>query len=736
LDDSNLLQPSGDGRFVPVHGVAAAAPVTGGDVLGIVGRRWKIALLTFAVVVGASFYLTSRMKPVYVATAQVYVDNPSRNSMPGSILELINPGNGAGLDTEMEVLRSRPVLNEVKKKSGLLYPIEELRQRIQFAPAPGGQIMTISAKGTTAKEAARLANVMMYVYMANVQAQRKKQSAATTQNLEEEMNGAGRRRMEKASDNLADFMARLGTSDPGEYFTKRTQQYNDVLVSLDEQRRELNLQRKKREKLVQQINTLPHTIVPGWVNRRNPVIDEYRKAIHDLETKRRQKLDDFTPESDEIREIDAEIGAKTKGIQEALLPGKATTRIAENVALNSDYTSALSQRIATDVSIEVAEAGITENKALLARLSPEQRRLATLRNQYEALLRVRESTVGTHEQLRRGIDDIRVKSATAEQRVRPLELALPPTAPRSPNPTLNALLSVALGAFLAVVMALYTEYLATAGRRRPETVTWEGLPRVAGLPVLASVPAAALPAPASSLGSDSLLPARTADANNGALNTEDALREIGYCLLHLRQTPAAPAPAVVLVGTRSGDESTAAVAAQLAATLVRDGLRVTLIDADRAQPRLNRVFGAPDAPGLADVLAGRARAQDVLHVGADGNLRFLAAGDPADTTPATEKGLRRVFADLRKNTDLVIVSGPSAFSVPAVAPLQRAADGVVLVTPPGAPVGESVARARRLLTNGYQPHLVGVVLGEAARDEDAAATAATVGPERPQGTAR
>jgi Mrp family chromosome partitioning ATPase len=154
---------------------------------------------------------------------------------------------------------------------------------------------------------------------------------------------------------------------------------------------------------------------------------------------------------------------------------------------------------------------------------------------------------------------------------------------------------------------------------------------------------------------------------------------------------------------------------------VRDGVRVTLVDADRGEPRLNRVFGAPDAPGVADVLAGRARVKEILHVGAGGNLRFLAAGSPADPTPLTETGLRTLFRDLAdRDTDIVLVSGPSVWQAPLVGPLEKAASGMVLVAPDadrGIPPAESVARARRILSNGYKPTILGVVVGT---DEDLA----------------
>jgi len=262
------------------------------------------------------------------------------------------------------------------------------------------------------------------------------------------------------------------------------------------------------------------------------------------------------------------------------------------------------------------------------------------------------------------------------------------------------------------------------------------MPHAAGVPVIGAVPFTALPALGAPLvysagqlrrsGDESPLPLPTA-------SIEDALREVGYTLAH--RHPGEAPPVVVLMGTRS-DDSTASLAAHIAATLVRDGLRVTLVDADRLRPRLNRVFGKADAPGLADLLRNAGTdPRSILHIGAGGNLRFLAAGSPQDSATGDEDSLRRVFRALAapEETDLVLVSGPAVWGVRTALPLEQAADGMVLVAPPDAPPAESVARARRLLSNGYRPRILGVVIGETAAPlvslTDAHAGTPTVSPE-------
>jgi tyrosine-protein kinase Etk/Wzc len=690
------------------------------DIGRILRRRWPVALLTFGITLGGTLYLTGKMPDVYQAEARVQVDNPSNAAtLPGELMGLLANSNASALATEFQILQSRPVMRELKRRSRSPLTIEELRSKITLSVAPGGQIVIIAAKADDPVEARVLANTMVYVYRDDVERRNERTADQAVARLRRER-GRALARKARAEAAVRTFMAQEGTSDPSDRYSARAKQTNELRAALEQQRISLGLTRAERAKVAEQLRTMPEFEVGGYGLTKNPVIDEYRKKNYDLRTDRERLLLEVTPEADEVVAIDRQIAANEEAIRQAL--NDQFSQSSKSVGRNPNHATAVTQLITLDRTTAGTARAIRENENLLRSLQAEQRVLASRRTRYEDLTREQASALAAFEKLRQGEYAILERARTSEPAVQTLEQAITPEKPIGPNRPLNRLLALFLGGFLALVTALMAEYL-SATRRRPEEFVFEQLPRVAGVPLLAAVPTGALAAPSGAADENGGLPAVIAHADQGAVYTEDALRELGYCLLHLREKPRDPAPAVLLVPTRSGDESGAAVAAQLVATLVRDGLRITLVDADRIQPRLNRVFGAPDAPGLADVLAGRARVGDIFHVGANGSLRFLAAGSPGDATPFTERGLRRVFADLRRDTDLLIVSGPSAFSVPLVGPLQRAADGVVLVTPPGAPAGESVARARRLLTNGFQPNVLGVVLGESAPTPVAAAPA-------------
>jgi len=685
-------------------------PITLRDIVRILGRRYKIALLTFVVVLAAAWAFTTHMPTTYMATTRVLLDSPSSNA-PGNILDLLsNQSGGSSLDVEIEKIKSRRFLAEVIQKAHLKNTNpESLGGRLKLAPGAGGQILEIIARAENGDEAARIANTTANVYMEAARQDADRKADIAKRRLREARDRAFTEKAKADADVFAFNKRYIGNADPATYFTRRAAKAFDVKSALEDARKDLPVQEARRDAYVSQLQTIPPTLITGYSLNKNTLIDSFKAEIKTLGVEKKVKLEDFGPDSDEVRDVNRRISARQEALQEVRDEKGEYSIGSKGVARNPDYSSAETQRLQTELSIRNTRKVITATERQYADLEAEQRRLGPLKTQYETLVSLQNGKNDAYRKANLGLFQIDQNQITNVPNLRILDAARVPPEPVSPKPLLNGLMAVALGLFLGVGMAILAEYLAETGGSHAPGDGLVGLPQVGGVPLLASGVPVALPASAVAGGSSALAPV---SGNSAA--AEDAIREVGYNFLHPRQKGAYAVPVVLLTGTRS-DESTAAVAAQLCATLVRDGLRVTLVDADRVQPRLNHVFGAPDAPGLADALAGRSKATDILHVGAGGGLRFLAAGSPDDASPVTEAGLRSVFKELARasDTDLVLISGPSVWAARTVAPLEKAADGMALVAPPDAPPGESVARARRLLTNGYQPRILGVVVGGA-----------------------
>jgi tyrosine-protein kinase Etk/Wzc len=97
----------------------------------------------------------------------------------------------------------------------------------------------------------------------------------------------------------------------------------------------------------------------------------------------------------------------------------------------------------------------------------------------------------------------------------------------------------------------------------------------------------------------------------------------------------------VLITSATAGAGKTFVAANLAALLAVAGRRVLLVEADMRHPRLHAYFGTPRAPGLADVLAGEATFDDVVHREVLPRVDLLMPGKP-DENPADLLSLPRL----------------------------------------------------------------------------------------------
>ena len=87
---------------------------------------------------------------------------------------------------------------------------------------------------------------------------------------------------------------------------------------------------------------------------------------------------------------------------------------------------------------------------------------------------------------------------------------------------------------------------------------------------------------------------------------------------------------------------------------------ILLIDADLRSRRLSQYLGQPLAPGLAEVLRGEARFEDVVLRTENPNLYVLAAGSPAGSPPElfTGKVWGELMARCNEQFKMVLVDAP------------------------------------------------------------------------------
>lgn len=143
--------------------------------------------------------------------------------------------------------------------------------------------------------------------------------------------------------------------------------------------------------------------------------------------------------------------------------------------------------------------------------------------------------------------------------------------------------------------------------------------------------------------------------------------------------------------------------------------RVLLIDGDLRQPMLSERFGRLGGVGFAELLQGRATAEEVIQPAGklepDTNLSFMPAGLGGAGFLATldRERARSTVRAAAADFDITLIDAPPVLAVKDAAILGAAADGVLLIVAAGEVNHRSAALAKeRLEQSGTR--LVGAVL--------------------------
>ncbi len=171
---------------------------------------------------------------------------------------------------------------------------------------------------------------------------------------------------------------------------------------------------------------------------------------------------------------------------------------------------------------------------------------------------------------------------------------------------------------------------------------------------------------------------------------------------------------VIMITSPGAGEGKSVTAANLAITMQREYQRPTcLIDANLRSPKLQKMFGLDDGPGLIDVLAGRATLDQALTLVEPAGVTVLPAGS-GNEHPAELLGtpmMRRVIDSLRTQFDRIVIDTPATLGGVDLGMLGPLADRIILVVRADVTSKTAIHDAMSAIDAS---RLLGVVLNEVA----------------------
>lgn len=156
-----------------------------------------------------------------------------------------------------------------------------------------------------------------------------------------------------------------------------------------------------------------------------------------------------------------------------------------------------------------------------------------------------------------------------------------------------------------------------------------------------------------------------------------------YMRLHQRIMGLLPdlKPRVLMFVSPNETTDSSTVVLNFSSTLAGLGESVVIVDADRHNPMLHKLLYTNRAPGITELVSGKAKAQEVMHETIIGNLLLVPAGaQVTDAFSANEIAV--LFKSLNLfngDTDWIIVNSPFASRTNDTETICGMVDGVVLV---------------------------------------------------------
>lgn len=139
-------------------------------------------------------------------------------------------------------------------------------------------------------------------------------------------------------------------------------------------------------------------------------------------------------------------------------------------------------------------------------------------------------------------------------------------------------------------------------------------------------------------------------------------------------------PQVVQVVSSMQGEGKSVTVLNLAATYAEDGKKVIVVDLDFRRPKLHRSFKIENKNGITDVLSGHITLKEAIKHGENG-VDCLNRGTkaPYPTAVLGSENIAKVFEQLRKDYEYVIVDCPPVLAVSDATIISKLCDGCLFV---------------------------------------------------------
>jgi polysaccharide biosynthesis transport protein len=650
-------------------------------------RRWPLIAGIFSATVGTTMLVTFLLKPVYQADAEVINQGPNQLSALLGLAQQLGALGGSGgtsnpLKTQAEIIRSRPVVQEVitslnlQDNDGESLKYDDFLDNLETEEVRGTDVLSVSYRSKDPQEAVAVVKKLMSLYLKNNLAFTRSQAASARQVLERQIpkteleikEAAADMRRFQETNNVVDLSAeaeagiKVRIELGGQILANRSKS-TAALSQIASLQKQLGLNAEQaiafstlsQAPAVQQaftdLSQIESQLAVERVRYRAPhpkitAIEKKRNSIKEL---LEQRIGQILQQPMFVSEGDLQMGNLridlATGLVRALNESQAL--IGQQALLNRSYQE-LETRLA-DIP-----------------------RLAQQQMQLKQRLTIAQ---GTLVDLTKNFVTAKVAEDVNDGSVQLLSPATLQDEPVFPRPLLNLALGILAGTLFSGIAIFYLDQRDTLARSERD------IRKFFAYPVLATIPKFTHAVDTHCSSQDQVafsLPVR---------DQPYSLASTAYQLLkaNLVALNSAHLARVIVVASTEDGEGKSTVAANLAAVMSSLDRKVLLIDADLRQPSQQNIWGLSAPVGLSNLLMdGVERSQTIAHVMP--GLEVMSSGPPpANPIPLIDSmQMKKLLSQVSTDYDCVVIDTPALSVTPDALILTQQANGhLLLVAQPG-----------------------------------------------------
>ncbi len=659
-------------------------------------RRKGIVASVFGGILGLALLIGLLTPRAYRSTAKVLINTDKgpqsalTEDMP-ALGGLLAGAGGRSQGTEIEILQSQPVQYAARLR--LPKPLRDTYiNSVEVKPVAQTDLVEVSTVSPDPAFSQRFTNSLCDAYVARAQEKSNSQYGGSAKYVAKQLKIL-KIQLDTKGDELRLYKQNNGITNLETENVALIGRLKELQAALQLARVEKSAGESQLSRLIASASSIaPAEIAPGTIVVR-PVVQQLKAELVTLQNRRSALLQEFTPQSPEVRQLDGQISRIQSQI--TLEPRTEVGTYTRNI---NPVRQALDQQIAQ------ARSQIAANSARIVTLGPQvqgAKNDLTLVPRREFRLGQLQTALDTYRQAYRTLND-KYQSLLISQSAPVANASVLSKAnlPKQTRPNLK--INLISGFFFGLIAALSAALIADKLDDRIHSE--EDVRAATGLPVLASIPKVA------HFDAQSLVLQLSEGSATGTTPLLESYRMLRTSLMF---TVMDSASRLIVLTSSQPHEGKSSVAANLATVLALNGKTVLLIDADLRRPSAHRLFNLKSEKGFSNVVAGFCTLDEAIQPTEIEGLRVLVGGPTPPNPPEMldSKAGRAIFQRAREMADFVIIDAPPALMMADAQIIATEADGVLLIVSWEEALKNSVARTTDMMARtGVK--LLGVVINK------------------------